>query len=140
MVFPAKLVHVVFCVCQRYPLPNANEVLMVPSKLLLAKHFIHKPLGSLGVILAGDSNPIINLTYDNVMVLRSIIPSDLDTHLYALDQSITDKYINGIIISFYKVAITCALLLPLSFLGRGSLYNGLDTGAQQFGRKMTSTD
>ena len=108
------------------------------KNITLRNIFIHKPLGSPGVILADDSNPIINLTFDNVIVSRSI-PSDLDTRFYALDQPITDKYVNGILISFYKIAITCALLLPVYFLGRG-LYNLLETGAQKSSMKMTGTD
>jgi hypothetical protein len=108
------------------------------QNITLRNIFIHKPLGSPGIILSDESNPIINLTFENVIVSQTI-PSNLDVHFYALDQPITDRYVNENLVLLYTMSITCMVLLPLYFFGRG-LYNLLENGAKNSNRIMTSKD
>ena len=99
---------------------------------------ILNPLGSPGVILADETNPIINLTFDNVVVSRTI-PVNLDTHFYALEQPITDHFVNWYLIFLYTSSIACLVMVPVYFLGRG-LYNLINNGAQNSKRTMVKND
>ena len=108
------------------------------TNITLRNISILNPQGSPGVILADELNPIINLTFDNVVVSRTI-PSNIDTHFYAREQPITDQFVNWYLISIYTLSIACLVLTPLYFLGRG-LYNLLNNGAQNSKRLMAKND
>lgn len=93
------------------------------KNITLKDVYIHRPLGSPGVILADESAPIDGMTFDNVIVTNDVPAKwqhiDLIATFPGLMEPIQDEYMHPLYVWCYSIGIGVLALVILTILGYG---------------------
>eukprot|EP01083_Nonionella_stella_P279756 951580_1 len=93
------------------------------KNITLKDVYIHRPLGSPGVILADESAPIDGMTFDNVIVTDDVPAKwqniDLIATFPGLMEPIQDEYMHPLYVWCYSIGLGVLALVIITILGYG---------------------